>query len=64
MLTHHDWAALLAHGGAGGLALELLPVVVIGALWLVVWRRSRRSAETASAPGRPRDEAGIEEQRR
>jgi cbb3-type cytochrome oxidase subunit 3 len=52
---------LLAHGGAGGLVLEVLPIVVIGVLWFAVWRRSKRADEQASAAPRPGDEARVEQ---
>lgn len=52
---------LLAHGGAGGLLLELTPVLAIGALWLWVRRKSKRVDEEASAPAGPHDEAGVEQ---
>ncbi|HVM16142.1 MAG TPA: hypothetical protein VM290_00985 [Gaiellaceae bacterium] len=55
---------LIAHGGAGGLALELLPVVAIGVLWFAVWRRSKRRGEATSAATRPDDEPRVEEHRR
>ena len=40
-------AHLLAHGGTGGLLVELLPIVAIVAIGLVVWARSRRAREDA-----------------
>lgn len=59
---------VLAHGGAGGLIVESFPVVAIGALWLWVWRRSKRadvdSAEVSGAGAAgPDDEASVEERR-
>src|SRR5688572_6342556 len=46
-------AALLAHGGTPGLIVELSPVILILAVWIGVWVRSRRSGGG--------DEAAIEE---
>ncbi|MDQ3894521.1 MAG: hypothetical protein M3292_07645 [Actinomycetota bacterium] len=34
--------APVAHGGLGGLAIELLPALVIVALGLTLWLRSRK----------------------
>ena len=51
---------LLAHGGAGGLLLELSPVIAIAALWFWVSRRSKRVGAAASAAG---DEAAVEQDR-
>jgi len=34
---------LLAHGGTGGLLVEIVPVAAIVAIGLVVWTRSRRA---------------------
>jgi hypothetical protein len=53
----------LAHGGTGGLLIEVLPVLGIGVIWLVVWRRSKRADAAASDPAGPRDEAGVEQDR-
>jgi hypothetical protein len=50
----------LAHGGAGGLVVELGLVVALVALGVRVWLQSRR-LERASASPRPGDEAGVEE---
>jgi hypothetical protein len=47
---------LLAHGGTGGLIAELTPVVLLLALGLAVWRRSRRDPESTA-----RDETGVEQ---
>jgi hypothetical protein len=37
-----DELRVLAHGGLGGLVVELLPALAIVALALVVWLRSRK----------------------
>jgi len=34
---------LLAHGGTGGLLVEIVPVVAIVTIGLAVWTRSRRA---------------------
>jgi hypothetical protein len=48
---------LLGHGGTAGLILELVPLALVVAIGIPVWRRSRgHSAESAS-----RDEAGVEQ---
>ena len=49
--------SLLAHGGTGGLIVELVPIVAIVGLGIAVWWRSRRAPES-SASG---DEAPVQE---
>jgi hypothetical protein len=50
--------ALIAHGGAVGLVIEIVPALLLVALGLSVWLRDRRRS---SASARPGDEAGVEE---
>lgn len=52
--------ALLAHGGTGGLVVELGLVLVLVALGVRVWWQSRRLEEASGAAGTG-DEAAVEE---
>jgi hypothetical protein len=51
---------LLAHGGTGGLVVELGLVVALAALGVRVWLQSRRLERASAAPG-PGDEARVEQ---
>ena len=51
---------VLAHGGAVGLVVEVVPALLLVGLGLAVWLRDRRRAPGAPGTG---DEAGVEEAR-
>jgi hypothetical protein len=51
---------VLAHGGTGGLVVELGLVVILVALGVRVWLQSRRLEQASGAAG-GRDEAGVEQ---
>lgn len=52
--------ALLAHGGTGGLVVELGLVLALLALGVRVWLQSRRMEQASGAAG-TRHESGVEQ---
>lgn len=51
---------MFAHGGTGGLVVELGLIVALVALGVRVWLQSRRLEQASAAAGRS-DEAGVEQ---